>query len=144
MFHLALIEDSPAEARLLQHALRQTGIPVEVRVLRDGIEAVDYFTAGASGCDLVLLDLNLPKLGGIEVLEHIRAQAECRALPVIVLSGSSDPADVERCYRAGANSYICKPIHLDEILVMAGQLLTYWCRCVTIPAQRLTNATALG
>ncbi len=81
-------------------------------------------------CDIVLLDLNLPRVGGFEVLEYIRQRKDLKSLPVIIMSGSTDVDEIDRCYQAGANSYICKPIHLDQILFTAASLLTYWSKCV--------------
>jgi CheY-like chemotaxis protein len=143
MLRIAVVEDNPAEAQLLQMALRETGVPMQVVLLKDGVEAVEYLSRNSLRCDLVLLDLNLPRLSGFEVLEHLKRQDEFRHLPIVVLSGSSDPADIERCYRAGANSYICKPVHLDEIFDKAAQLIAYWSKCVKIPS-RIAEAVRMG
>jgi CheY-like chemotaxis protein len=138
MLHIVLVEDNPADAEMLETALQQAGAPVDIIRLDDGIKAIEYLTQNniSSKHDLVLLDLNLPRLSGFEVLERIRACEDLKSLPVIVMSGSSDPADIERCYRAGANSYICKPSHLEEIFFTVAQLVAYWSTVVKLPAKR--------
>lgn len=135
MLNIVLVEDDPADAQMLREALLEAGMPLEIKVIEDGIEAAEYLTH-ASECDLVLLDLNVPRLTGFEILERIRSCEQSQSLPVVVVSGSTDPAGIERCYRAGANSYVCKPIHVDEIFAMANQLVRYWSQCVSLPARR--------
>jgi len=133
MLRIVLVEDNPAEAYLLKRALRLAGVPIDLVHLEDGQKAVEYLTRSSDKCDLVLLDLNLPRLSGFEVLECLRNQDASRLLPVVVLSGSSDSGDIERSYRAGANSYIRKPVHLEDTLQMAVALMTYWSRWVSPP-----------
>jgi CheY-like chemotaxis protein len=149
MLRIALVEDNPADAQMFQMALNRSGVPVQITLLEDGLAALEYLTAcspqnAARPCDLVLLDLNLPRLSGFEVLETIRATQNLMTLPVIVMSGSSNPSEVERCYRAGANSYICKPTHFEEILSTAAQFLAYWSHCVRLPATREAVLTSTG
>ena len=141
MLHIVLVEDNPADAQMLQTALRATGTPTEITLLTDGAKALEHFcgnaSAGAHNCDLLLLDLNLPRVSGFEVLERIRAREDLKYLPVIVMSGSSSPMEVERCYRAGANSYVCKPSHLDEIFSKVAKFVAYWSQCVELPQKQL-------
>jgi CheY-like chemotaxis protein len=149
MLRIALVEDNPADAQMFQMALNRAGLPVQITLLEDGLAALEYLTGcnpqnTPRPCDLVLLDLNLPRLSGFEVLESIRATQNLMTLPVIVMSGSSNPSEVERCYRAGANSYICKPTHFDEILSTAAQFLAYWSHCVRLPAVREAVLTSAG
>jgi two-component system response regulator len=142
MLRILLIEDNPADAHMLQTSLVKTGMPVEINRLEDGEKAIEYFalsdkrTLATLGCDIVLLDLNLPRVGGYEVLEYIRSRNELKSLPVIIMSGSRDPEEIDRCYEAGANSYICKPTNLDEILSTAASFLAYWSHCVKLPSRR--------
>src|SRR5579871_6405845 len=119
MLQIIVVEDDPAEAHLLSLAIREAGVPVRIVVLDDGVKALDYIVRNRRECDLVLLDLNLPRISGFEVLARVKKQEDLRAIPVVIFSGSTDPADVERCYRLGANSYICKPTHLEAIYTMA-------------------------
>lgn len=135
---IAIIEDNPADAEMLHFALRQASAEIETDVLGDGLQALNYLGA-ADGwirfpeCNLVLLDLNLPVISGFEVLEQIRAIDKLKALPVIVVSGSSNQEDIDRSYRAGANSYICKAPQLEDILAIASRLVAYWFDCVRLP-----------
>jgi chemotaxis family two-component system response regulator Rcp1 len=149
MLRILVVEDNPADAQILKMALEKTGAPLEIVVVEDGIKAMEYLTArNPDGCDLVLLDLNLPRLSGFEVLDRIRSSEELRSLPVVVLSGSANSDDIERSYRAGANSYVCKPEHLVDILTVAVQIVTYWSQCVKLPsgsrASALSSAIGIG
>src|SRR5262249_53093607 len=104
MLRIAMVEDDPAEAQMLQMALRQGSPPPEIVLLEDGMQVLEYLAGDRDHshlCDLVLLDLNLPRLSGFEVLERIRADEHLRSLPVVLMSGSVDPAEVERGYRLG-------------------------------------------
>jgi CheY-like chemotaxis protein len=146
MLRILLVEDNPADAHMLQTSFVRTGVPVEITRMEDGEKAIEYLAAdrrtlAAPCCDIVLLDLNLPRVGGYEVLEYIRQRKDLKSLPVIIMSGSTDVDEIDRCYQAGANSYICKPIHLDQILFTAASLLTYWSNCVKLPSRRLASRT---
>ena len=146
MLRILLVEDNPADAQMLRTALGKTGLPVEITHLRDGVEAVEYLASEqkpAKCCDVVLLDLNLPRLNGFEVLEQIRSCEELKSLPVVIMSGSSNADEIDHCYQAGANSYICKPIHLDEILATAAWFVAYWSNCVKLP-RRSEGSSALN
>jgi len=136
MLHILLIEDNPADAQVLEMALRRAGVPVDLHLLSDGEEAVEYLTgSGRPSCDLVLLDLNLPKLSGFEVLSQIKSHEHLKDLPVVVMSGSANAEDVERCYRGGASSYICKRSRLQEILDSTAKFAAYWANCVELPSR---------
>jgi CheY-like chemotaxis protein len=138
MLRILLVEDNPADAQMLRTALGKSGMPVEITHLEDGVQAVEYLSNQqnlARFCDVVLLDLNLPRLTGFEVLEHIRGCEELKSLPVVVMSGSTNTDEIDRCYQAGANSYICKPIHLDEILATGAGFVAYWSSCVKLPSR---------
>jgi CheY-like chemotaxis protein len=140
MLHIVLVEDNPADAEMVEMALQQAGAPVNIVRLDDGVKALEYLTRENTSQqnDLVLLDLNLPRLSGFEVLERIRARDDLKSLPVVVMSSSSDPLDIERCYRMGANSYICKPTHLEEIFFTIEHLVAYWSKVVKLPSKRRT------
>jgi CheY-like chemotaxis protein len=141
MLRIILVEDSLADAKIVRMALEQGGMPVEIVVLDDGLAAYNYLTqknaqSAPAPRDLALIDLNLPTISGFELLERIRATESLKTLPVVVMSGSSSPTDIDRCYRAGANSYICKPPHLADLFSIAAQLMTYWSKCVKLPSKR--------
>jgi CheY-like chemotaxis protein len=136
LLHIILIEDNPADVFILEMALKQATVPVQLTHINSGEKAIKYLTDGAVSRkpDLVLLDVSLPKVSGFEVLETIRANEELKGLPVVVMSGAEDPAEIEYCYRAGANSYIIKPPQLDETLLLIDHLVTYWFKWVRLPS----------
>jgi two-component system, chemotaxis family, response regulator Rcp1 len=138
MLRILLVEDNPADAQMLRTALGKTGMPVNITHVLDGVEAVEYLAKyeNASQCDVVVLDLNLPRLSGFEVLEQIRSRDELKKLPVVIMSGSTNIDEIDQCYQAGANSYMCKPIHLDEILATTSGFVAYWSNCVKLPSKR--------
>ena len=101
---IALIEDNPADTQMIRFALREVNPAIDLVAFEGGVEALQYFAAAKVNdtfmpCDLLLVDLNLPALNGLEVLERIRANDHLRMLPVVILSGSSNPNDIERCYK---------------------------------------------
>lgn len=131
---ILLVEDNPDDAALTLHALETNQITNPVLVARDGVEALDYLFATGSHADrdpgelptLVLLDLKLPRIDGLEVLRRLRADARTRLLPVVILTSSNEDEDRFRGYSLGANSYVRKPVDFDEFVRAAGQLGLYW------------------
>lgn len=131
---ILLIEDNPDDEALTLRALRKNRIDNPVVVVRDGAEALDYlFSRGLHGNAnetgppaVVLLDLNLPKIGGLEVLERLRLDQRTRLLPVVVLTSSREEQDIRESYLRGANSYIRKPVDFKHFLEAVGQMGNYW------------------
>ena len=131
---ILLVEDDPGDLELTLNALREAHVDNGIHIARDGEEALDFlFRRGPhSGRDpdsrpkLVLLDLKLPKVDGLEVLEEIKKNSETRALPVVILTSSKQEADMVRSYRMGANSYIQKPVDFEQFHAMIKQLGFYW------------------
>lgn len=131
---ILLVEDNPADVKLTQRALSKSNIANEIIVAHDGQEALDYlFGAGAHAerdvvqmPAIVLLDLKLPRVDGLEVLRQVRANERTRLLPVIILTSSREEQDVVRSYSLGANSYIRKPVDFDQFVEAARQLGIYW------------------
>jgi two-component system response regulator len=131
---ILLVEDDPDDEALTLRALRKNNIANEVIVARDGAEALDYlFAAGAhAGRDtsvrpqVVLLDLKLPKVDGLEVLRRLRADERTRLLPVVILTSSKEDQDIISGYSLGANSYICKPVEFEQFREAVRQLGLYW------------------
>ena len=131
---ILLVEDNPDDEALTLRALQKNNIGNEVVVVHDGVEALDYLRGNGAfaGRDatllpqVVLLDLKLPKLDGIQVLQRIRSDARTRHLPVVVLTSSKEDSDVFESYRSGANSYVRKPIKFDEFSEAVRELGLYW------------------
>jgi CheY-like chemotaxis protein len=132
------VEDSAAEARLAREALRETAFPVRLHIASDGVEAMDFlYRRGeyrdAPRADLVLLDLNLPRKDGREVLRDIKADAELRRIPVVVLTTSQAPSDIKRAYELYANCYIQKPLELDGFIEIVKSIHRYWLQTAELP-----------
>ncbi len=128
---ILLVEDNPDDAALTMRALKSHNIQNEVVVAGDGVEALDYLlgTGGKPAAEppaVVLLDLKLPKLNGLEVLQRIRADERTRLLPVVILTSSDEERDVIDGYRLGANSYVRKPVDFVAFTEAAKQLGLYW------------------
>ena len=131
--HIMLIEDSRADAKIIERALREGDVPHRLTVIRDGRQALDYLNGLLDEAadpdrepDLILLDLNLPGLDGYEVLGRIKADPRLRILPVVVLTTSSREEDVIRTYQAGANTYIAKPADYARYREVISAIRTYW------------------
>lgn len=131
---ILLVEDNPRDEALTLRALKKSNIVNDVVVAHDGVEALNYFfdESAASGGStkvmpqLVLLDLKLPKIDGLEVLRRLRADERTRRLPVVVFTSSSEEEDVISSYSLGANSYVRKPVEFEQFLEATKQLGLYW------------------
>jgi two-component system, response regulator len=142
---ILLVEDTPDDEELALRALRQHSVLNQVVVARDGVEALDYlFGRGQyDGRDttimpeLVLLDLKLPKISGLQVLEQIRAHEQTRNLPVVILTSSIEEEDIVSSYSHGANSYVRKPIQFLEFTEAVRRLSNYWLLLNRTTARRL-------
>jgi CheY-like chemotaxis protein len=126
---ILLIEDNPMDVDLTLRAFQRRRITNPVEVLRDGQEALDWISR--QGPDsvpplVILLDLKLPKVGGLEVLEQLKSHADLRHLPVVVLTSSAESRDVKSAYDLGVNSYIVKPVSFEKFLDVATQIEVYW------------------
>jgi chemotaxis family two-component system response regulator Rcp1 len=135
---ILLVEDNPADERLTREALGETRIHNRVHVAVDGIEALRFLRregpyVHAPRPDLMLLDLNLPKKDGHEVLADIKADPELRTIPVIVLTSSTADEDIERTYYQQANAYVVKPIGLEEFLSVVKSIENFWLDVVRLP-----------
>ena len=134
MKSILLVEDNPDDEELTRRALEKNNIANAVKVVRDGAEALDYmFCRGAYAArdpadlpTVVLLDLKLPKIDGLEVLTRLRANDRTKLVPVVILTSSKEEQDLIRGYRLGANSYIRKPVDFDQFVDAVRQLGLYW------------------
>ena len=135
-----LVEDNSDDELLILRSLKTANLENEIVVARDGAEALDYLFATGAYADrapelpvVVLLDLKLPKVGGLEVLRRIRADERTKRLPVIVLTSSDEDQDVIESYRLGANSYVQKPVKFDEFSSAVRELGLYWLLLNKVP-----------
>lgn len=136
IFRVLLVEDSPSEVRLLETLLADQPWPCRLQIARDGEEALHalHGAAGAARPDLVILDLNLPKLSGHQVLVRIKSDPALRTVPVIVLSSSLDHNDVVQAYDEQAACFIQKPQELDDYQRIVSVIERFWMGTVTLPA----------
>jgi CheY-like chemotaxis protein len=129
--NILLIEDNAMDVDLIQHALQKTAASVLFSIARDGEAALAFikrWEAGAPTPVLILLDLKLPKVSGFDVLKSFKSHPRYRALPVVVLTSSSDPGDIQSSYVLGANSYIQKVTDYDQFAKSIQLTQRYWCR----------------
>lgn len=131
---ILLVEDNPDDELLTIRALKQNSIGNEIVVARDGVEALDYLMGTGEYVgrnikdvpELILLDLKLPKINGLEVLKRLRAEPHSKYIPVVVLTSSSEEQDIISSYDLGANSFVQKPVNFDEFIQATKQLGLYW------------------
>lgn len=129
-----LVEDNPDDAEFTLRALRKANVSLNVVLVDNGVKALEFvFGTGAyqerSGNKLprvMLLDLKLPKIDGLEVLRRIKGDPRTRMLPIVILTSSREQRDIEESYRLGANSYIVKPVDYPEVIAKLGELVRYW------------------
>jgi CheY-like chemotaxis protein len=137
-FDILLVEDNPGDARLAQEALKEGRMTSRLKVVVDGVEAMAYLRregiyAESPRPDLVLLDLNLPRKDGRQVLAEMKEDPELRRIPVVVLTTSQAGQDILRSYDLHANCYITKPVDLDRFIAVVRSIEEYWCSVVTLP-----------
>ena len=135
---ILLVEDNAGDVRLTREALREADVAVELTAVPDGDQALAFLRregphAGAARPDLILLDLNLPKKNGLEVLEEIKRDPELRATPVIMLTTSSSSRDVAACYERGVNCYVVKPLDLDDFTRLVRAINSFWFEVAELP-----------
>jgi two-component system response regulator len=123
---ILLVEDNPDDEALTLRALSRNNVSAQVDVVRDGQEALDWLNAAAEPPALILLDLKLPKIDGLEVLRRLRATPRTALIPVVILTSSKEERDRARGYRGGANSYVQKPVDFTAFVEAVRQLGLYW------------------
>lgn len=137
---ILLVEDNEADARLTIEALKEGKVRNRMNVVRDGVEAMAYLKregkhAGATRPDLILLDLNLPKMDGREVLAAVKNDEKLRRIPVVILTTSKAEEDIIRTYDLHANCYITKPVDLEQFIQVVKSIDNFWISIVQLPAE---------
>lgn len=141
---ILIVEDNPDDEEMTLRALNQAGLANDVHVVRDGVEAIDFLfgTGIYAGRDVtrvpavVLLDLKLPKLDGIDVLNRMRQNDKTRGIPVVILTSSSEEEDMLKSYASGANSYVRKPVVFADFAGVVSQLGMYWLLLNQVPGRK--------
>lgn len=133
-----LVEDNPGDIRLVEEAFSETDAEATLQVATDGVEAIEMLSrrrdAGADSLpDLVLLDLNLPRMDGFEVLDGVNDDLALSCLLVLVLTSSDDRDDVAECYDRAANAYLTKPTAPDEFIALVQAIVAFWVKCARLP-----------
>jgi CheY-like chemotaxis protein len=130
---ILLVEDDPKDIELTLSALAEHHLANEIMVARDGVEALDYlyrrgeFALRPAGNPVViLLDIKMPRLDGIKVLEHLKADEQMRLIPIVILTSSRESRDLEDCYRLGVNSYVVKPVRFAEFVNAVKEIGMFW------------------
>ncbi|AIS31793.1 MULTISPECIES: response regulator [Methanobacterium] len=131
---ILLVEDNPTDAELTMRALKRKNLANKLVWVKDGEEAIDFIYAQGQFADrdpedlprLILLDLRMPKVDGLEVLKHIKADERTRRIPVVVLTSSQEDQDVVESYKLGVNSYVSKPVEFDDFIEAVSTLGLYW------------------
>lgn len=137
---ILLVEDNPGDVRLTMEALREAKLLNTITNVADGVEALAYLRqegkyAGASRPDLVLLDLNLPKKDGREVLAEVKSDPALKRIPIVILTTSRSEEDILKAYNLHANCYISKPVDLDQFIKVAKSIDDFWFTLVRLPPQ---------
>ena len=138
LVEVLLVEDNPGDVRLIREAFKESGVPGNLRVARDGEQAMQYLRREGPYKDsprptFVLLDLNLPRKDGCEVLAEIKGAAELRRIPVLILSTSTRDEDIQRAYDLHANCYIPKPSDLEKLVELGRELKSFWLCMAALP-----------
>jgi two-component system, chemotaxis family, response regulator Rcp1 len=136
-----LVEDSPGDVRLTQEAFRDANMSVHLHVATDGVEAMAFLRhqgahTAAPRPDLILLDLNLPKMDGREVLAHIKDDNSLKTIPTVILTTSEAEVDIVKSYQLQANCYLCKPVQLDAFEALVKSINDFWLTKVKLPQQK--------
>jgi two-component system, chemotaxis family, response regulator Rcp1 len=136
-----LVEDSPGDVRLTQEAFREANKTIHLHVAADGVEAMAFLRregihSQAPRPDLILLDLNLPKMDGREVLAHIKGDEGLKSIPTVILTTSDAEADIVKSYQLRANCYLTKPVQLDAFESLVKSINDFWLTKVKLPKQR--------
>jgi two-component system, chemotaxis family, response regulator Rcp1 len=138
MSEILLIEDNPGDVLLTREAFKECGHEHTINAVKDGVEGLKYLKkennfSNALTPDLILLDLNLPRKDGRELLKEIKNDDELKTIPVIILSTSKNELDVEKCYELNVNCYVTKPVELDNFIEIIRTIEKYWMQTAKLP-----------
>ena len=138
-FNILLVEDNPGDARLAHEALTENNIKHFLYHVEDGMQALDFLHnkgvyKSSPRPDLILLDLNLPKISGHQVLAEIKSDENLRKIPVVVLSISCSKKDIDESYKLNANCYVTKPLDLNEFIEVFGRIQSFWLKTANLPS----------
>ncbi|MDQ6951321.1 MAG: response regulator [Mariprofundales bacterium] len=144
IFCMLLIEDNPADARLVEEALRENKVLIDLHTVPDGELALDYLHqrgqfSNATPPDLILLDLNLPGMDGREILAHIKQDPVLRSTPTIILTTSQADRDIVETYQLSANAYVIKPLDFEQFMNIIRDTAQFWLSVAVLPDGRNTN-----
>jgi two-component system response regulator len=139
-FNILMVEDSPGDIQIAKEAMKESSIPYSLNVVKDAEEAMSYLLSKGKYADMelpgiILLDLNLPKKNGFEVLKEIKDNPDLKRIPVIVLTTSSAQEDIKHACDLKANCYIIKPVNFDKFLRVIHSIMDYWFTIVTLPEE---------
>lgn len=125
---IVIVEDDPSDAELITRVFRKHNMANRIVLLKDGAEALDFFFGSRANDDpkVILLDLKLPKINGIEVLQRLKSDERTKNIPVVVLTSSAEDQDIKDAYKYGVNSYVTKPIKFDEFANAVAEMRLYW------------------
>jgi len=145
LVNVLVVEDSPGDARLITEAFKETKVKTDVKVVQDGVDAMSFLRqegdyANATRPDLILLDLNLPRKDGREVLAEIKHSRAFKQIPVLILTTSNQPQDILYSYENHANSYIVKPMDMDSFFKVVKNLEDFWFRVAKLPTHPDANS----
>ncbi|KTD54722.1 response regulator [Legionella quateirensis] len=138
---ILLVEDSPADIRLTQEALKENKLAVNLNIVNDGVEAMEFLRkenkyAKVPKPDLILLDLNMPRKDGREVLKEVKDDPELRTIPIVILTISKAEEDILLTYKHHVNCYIRKPLDLNQFMDVVKKIESFWFTIVTLPPQK--------
>ena len=141
--HVLLVEDSPGDVRLTRDVFRDSNVAIELHVASDGVEAMSFLlkedpNLNAPRPDLILLDLNMPRMDGREVLARIKASEDLRTIPTIILTTSEAEEDIANSYEHQANSYLSKPVQLNDFESLIASINDFWLTRAKLPQPRTT------
>ena len=142
-----LVEDNPADADLMRETIEMSKLHLDLSVVKDGVEAIQYLRgegayANAARPDLILLDLNLPRMNGRQVLASVKGDADLRGIPVVVLTSSGAEQDIVQSYNLGANCYVIKPVDLKAFQSIVRQVEDFWFTVVKLPSAKTRTPTS--